>query len=133
VGDTQRIQKQGCPLFSLALSFQSINHIVSPLFIQIGNSYNVLFSCKSSCQNTVDSCRASFELMGMTDMLPNCAAAIPDTGNYPGGAVEFQNDGSCNSLPSKFFFFLLEEPRSLYRGNNGWQTKTRTIDFVLLQ
>ncbi|KAF8941508.1 hypothetical protein BGZ47_007361 [Haplosporangium gracile] len=66
-----------------------------------GNSYNVLFACKSSCQAVLDSCTANFELLGMTDMLPNCAATVPNTDKYPGGAVQFQNDGSCNSLPTK--------------------------------
>ncbi|KAG0275065.1 hypothetical protein BGZ96_003960, partial [Linnemannia gamsii] len=66
-----------------------------------GNSYNVLFACKSSCQKVLDSCTANFELMGMNDMLPNCATTVPNTDKYPGGAVHFQNDGSCNYLPTK--------------------------------
>ncbi|KAG0272834.1 hypothetical protein BGZ95_011384 [Linnemannia exigua] len=72
-----------------------------PVSTGIGNSFNVLFACKSACQTAVDSCKANFELMGMTDMLPNCATTVPDTDKYPGGAIQFQNDGSCNSLPTK--------------------------------
>ncbi|KAF9931116.1 hypothetical protein FBU30_010736 [Linnemannia zychae] len=83
-----------------------ISHVCSvayprPVKNGIGNGYNVLFACKSSCQTVRDSCAANFALMGMPEMLPNCAAPVPDTNTYPNGAIQYQNDGSCNSLPTK--------------------------------
>ncbi|KAF9958431.1 hypothetical protein BGZ72_000350 [Mortierella alpina] len=63
------------------------------------NSYNVLFACQSTCQAVHKACTADLTYLGMEKILPNCQTTIPDTDQYPGGAIQYQPDRSCNSIP----------------------------------
>ncbi|KAF9430160.1 hypothetical protein BGZ76_000945 [Entomortierella beljakovae] len=63
------------------------------------NNYNVLFACESTCLAVHQTCMADLTLMEMTAILPDCSATIPNTDEYPRGAVKYQLDGSCNAIP----------------------------------
>ncbi|KAG0229568.1 hypothetical protein BGW41_002994 [Actinomortierella wolfii] len=59
------------------------------------NTYNVLFACKSACQEAVKSCTADFTFLNKTQNLPQCDT-VPGTEKF--GPIAYQNDGSCNSV-----------------------------------
>ncbi|KAF9377595.1 hypothetical protein CPB97_010076 [Podila verticillata] len=65
------------------------------------NSLNVLFACKSACQNLVNECAIYLTAVGKVSMLPNCDGPITGTTlTVPPNGILYQPDGNCNVVKS---------------------------------
>ncbi|KAF9963392.1 hypothetical protein BGZ70_007448 [Mortierella alpina] len=65
------------------------------------NSFNVRFSCKSTCQNAVSQCSSLLTLGGKSSLIPQCDGVIAGTTvTVPPTGIYFQPDGACNAVKS---------------------------------
>ncbi|KAG0332242.1 hypothetical protein BG004_001330 [Podila humilis] len=81
------------------LSFACSSAYPRPVSSGEAASFNVLFACKSACKAVHSVCTADLTLLEATANLPNCDAPIQGTEQFPGGAINLQDDASCNVLP----------------------------------
>ncbi|KAF9198131.1 hypothetical protein BGZ49_001143 [Haplosporangium sp. Z 27] len=93
------------PCKSVYLSYACSTAYPRPVSNGKTNDFNVLFACESTCQAVNQVCGADIaylqelgQLPASSSILPNCSAPIPDSNLYPGGAIQYQPDGSCNAI-----------------------------------
>ncbi|KAG0049692.1 hypothetical protein BGZ83_005496 [Gryganskiella cystojenkinii] len=66
------------------------------------NTYEVYFTCQSTCQAVVDQCTTIMNQVGMGSKIPDCSKANPiSMYNVPPTGVPFQQPPKCNDLGSK--------------------------------
>ncbi|KAG0213938.1 hypothetical protein BGX28_003116 [Mortierella sp. GBA30] len=94
------------PCKSTFLSYACSVAYPRPVTTGESNSFNVLFACGSTCQTVNQVCGADTaylqhlgQLPASPSILPDCNAPIPNTNQYPGGAIQHQPDHSCNTIP----------------------------------
>ncbi|KAF9088513.1 hypothetical protein BGX29_000236, partial [Mortierella sp. GBA35] len=94
------------PCSSTFMAYACSSAYPRPVVTGQSDTYNVLFACGSTCQAVNQACKANIDyLMSLGELpaspLPDCTKTITGTDLYPGGAVPYQADSSCNSVPFK--------------------------------
>ncbi|KAF9431355.1 hypothetical protein BGZ76_000424 [Entomortierella beljakovae] len=60
------------------------------------NQYNVMFACKSTCQEAISGCTKFFKYFKLDSLIPDCDGNIPGSELYQPPGIPYQPNGACN-------------------------------------